>query len=147
MKASIPQNIIVDTCFWFALYNPSDGYHKRAIQIVPVIENSTVLIPWPSLYEVLNTEFVKKRTEIARFETFLKQSSTKLIDDKIYKEVALQETMHLSSSGKRHISLVDMVIRRILMDTSLRIDYLITFNERDFVDVCKSRRIQIFYGS
>jgi hypothetical protein len=44
---------------------------------------------------------------------------------------------------KRPISLVDMVIRYILDDVNIRKDCLLTFNRRDFVDVCRKRQIEI----
>jgi hypothetical protein len=43
----------------------------------------------------------------------------------------------------RPLSLVDTVIREMLSDESLKIDYLITFNIKDFIDVCSRRNITI----
>jgi tryptophanase len=45
--------------------------------------------------------------------------------------------------GKRQISLVDMVVRYILSDTKIKITGLITFNEKDFLDICKRRKMPI----
>ncbi|NJN98871.1 MAG: hypothetical protein HC875_34640 [Anaerolineales bacterium] len=142
MRANIPQNILVDTGFWFALYDVKDSNHVRAGQIANVIQRSTILIPWPSLYEVLNTKFTKDKIVLGRFETFLEKPSTVRINDTSYRDKALEETL----TSPRPISLVDWVIRMMLMDVNLRINYLITFNERDFVDICQRRRIEIIYG-
>ena len=38
-----------------------------------------------------------------------------------------------------------MVIRFMLMNVNLKVDYLVTYNEKDFVDVCKKRKIGIYY--
>lgn len=143
MKANIPQTILVDTGFWFALYNTDDSDHETAKQIAGVIQSSTVLIPWPSLYEVLNTRFTKNKVVLGQFETFLGKPSTIRINDISYRDQALKETL----ASPRPISLVDRVIRMMLMDVNLRINYLITFNKRDFVDICQRRQIEIFYGS
>jgi hypothetical protein len=37
----------------------------------------------------------------------------------------------------RNLSAVDRVIRRVLADVTVRIDAFVTFNPRDFLDVCK----------
>ena len=39
-----------------------------------------------------------------------------------------------------------MLIRFILNDVNLKIHFLVTFNEKDFMDVCQERRIEIYYG-
>ena len=62
----------------------------------------------------------------------------------LYKEEALEKTFN--SNLNRHISLVDMVIRLIMLETNFKIDYLVTFNERDFIDICIKRKIQIAYS-
>jgi hypothetical protein len=45
-----------------------------------------------------------------------------------------------------HLSLVDRVIREMLEDRSLGLDVMVTFNQRDFADVCERRRIEILGG-
>lgn len=45
--------------------------------------------------------------------------------------------------GGRPLSMVDCLMRLMLDDTGLRIDYLATWNNRDFEDVCQRRRIGI----
>ena len=41
------------------------------------------------------------------------------------------------------MSVVDSVIREIITDINVKIDYLITFNIKDFQDLCALRRIEI----
>ena len=43
----------------------------------------------------------------------------------------------------RNLSLVDVIIRLILDDPTVKIDYLVTFNVGDFSDVCQRRNIVI----
>jgi len=43
-------------------------------------------------------------------------------------------------------SFVDIVIRNILEDDSLKIDAIVTFNEQDFSDICYKRQIKIVNG-
>ncbi len=44
------------------------------------------------------------------------------------------------------LSLVDEVIRSALLDTDVKIDAMITFNPRDFYDICSDRRIELIGG-
>jgi hypothetical protein len=47
-------------------------------------------------------------------------------------------------ASRKNLSAADRVIREILSDRSLRISALITFNPRDFEDVCKRFRREVF---
>lgn len=80
---------------------------------------------------------------MCRFESLIKQPNINFIDDLIYKNDALEYTFEYSKVGKRY-SLVDSVIREILKDSNVKIDYLITFNDVDFIDLCQIRKIEIF---
>lgn len=65
-----------------------------------------------------------------------------LIDDEDYKNDALNFTFESSIRNNRPLSLVDNIIRLMLNDKQIKIDYLISFNNKDFIDVCLSRRIE-----
>lgn len=134
---------IIDTCFLYALFDPKDSHYPEAEKNTDLIETLPLAIPWPCLYEMVNTRFVKNPLNIHRFEILLKRANVKRIDDTPYRNNAYEQTMTWGSSRKRIISLVDMVIRFMLNDTSLHIGYLFTFNLRDFVDVCRKRSIEI----
>ncbi len=138
------KNIIADTGFWFAFYEPRDSFFDTANEIVELIEGQNVLLPWPSLYETINTRFAKRKDYMQSFEIFVNKSSTTLIDDDNYKEEALRLSFEYSRIGKRPFSLVDIILRQILLDDSFKIDYLLTFNTGDFVDVCNKRKIEIY---
>jgi len=132
-------NILVDTCFWYALYDKSDQHYDKAQKIKDYLELGNIIIPYPVMYETLNTYFVKKW--INGFKEIINKSTTILVSDEPYKNQALKNTLLLSSS--RPMSLVDMVLRFMMEDVDLNINALITFNVRDFVDLCEYRRIEL----
>ena len=63
--------------------------------------------------------------------------------DDDYRKDALDLTFKYSIGNKRNLSLADNIIRLILDSEKFNIDYLITFNVKDFSDVCKKKNIQI----
>lgn len=136
--------VLADTCFWYALYEPRDKFFNQATIIGELIEDQNVLLPWPSLYETMNTRFTKRSDRMIQFESFITKPNVHLIDDSDYKEEALNLTFEHSRFGKRTFSLVDMIIRQLLKDDSIKIDYLITFNIGDFIDLCQKRKIEIY---
>ena len=142
-KTAVRKNILIDTGFWIALYNTRDQYHENANEIIELIRNENILIPWPTLYEFLNTRFVKDPRRIEGFAIFVKKSVT-LIDDAEYRAEAFNIFFgSFNKKNRKTLSLVDLIIREILTDTSLKIDYLATFNSGDFADVCQRRQIEI----
>jgi predicted nucleic acid-binding protein len=144
MNAIIPKTVLIDTGFWFAIYYKGDQYHKEATAIYNKIQNSQILIPWPTLYEVLNTDFINERIWVENFEKLLKKNNVKRIDDTKYKELALEESMS-KSVEKGNISLVDGIIRQMLSDLDIKIEYFVTFNHKDFIDILKKRPTTQFY--
>lgn len=138
------KNIIIDSGFWIALYNQRDQYHKNANEIIQFINNHNILIPWPCLYETINTRLAKRKEYMNAFETFISKTNVNLINDEEYKDKAIKLTFEYSKIGRRTFSLVDVILREILSDDSYKIDYLITFNVGDFIDICNKRKIEIF---
>ncbi len=137
------KRVLVDSGFWFGLCDERDQFHKEAARIFSAIKSARVLFPWPVLYEVLNSKFVKRQPSVVQFDANLKSLKLDYIEDQIYRRSAYQESLVLAIPNKRQISLVDMVIRHMLADVNLRVDYLVTFNDGDFHDVCKKRMIEI----
>lgn len=80
------KNIIADTGFWFALCEPTDAYFNEANKIIELITDQNILLPWPTLYETINTRFAKRKDYMKSFEIFIKKSNVSLIDDGEYKE-------------------------------------------------------------
>lgn len=65
------------------------------------------------------------------------------IDDSDFREKAIMDVFKELDRDHTHyrtLSLVDRVIREILSKPNLKIDLFKTFNEKDFMDVCKRFR-------
>ena len=145
-KIKRPERILVDTGFWIALYNERDGYHNDAEELFQLIVDTNIIIPWPTLYETINTRLAKNYKGINKFEKIIKMPNTMLLEDVEYKERALQFSIENSTKAIRPISLVDAIIREIIEDVNINIDYLITYNRGDFIDLCQKRKVEILNG-
>jgi predicted nucleic acid-binding protein len=137
---------LVDTGFWISLYEERSEYYDKAQTLLEKIEEDEgfeIILPFPTLYEFVNTRFARRITRINAFEAFIRQPHVKLWDDTIYQEAALADFFEKNKQG-RSLSLVDCVIRQMLDDTDLNIEGLICFNLGDFIDICRERKIQIY---
>lgn len=103
----------------------------------------SLIVPWPTIYETLRTQFVKNRSALVRFEQEIRSSRVVLLDDTPYREDAFALSLRESVRG-RHLSMVDCMIRLVIEDVSIRIDRLATYNAKDFVDLCAKRRIMLW---
>ncbi len=137
-----PNALLADSGFWIAMFDPRDPYHEEA-QTLPIdLDSVDLLVPWPSLYETLNTRFVKDRRRLAPFLVVLKKPNVRLLDDQSYRADAYDIIERFNTN--RAFSLVDVVVRIMLADTNLRVRGLVTFNKADFVDVCRAQSIELF---
>jgi len=143
MKALSSNVLLIDSGFWFAFFNETGNYHLNALAYEDYLKKYQLAIPWPSLYETLNTKLVKNKNSIINFEKVLSQSNVHFIEDHEFRKDAYNNTLKLSTSGKRPISFVDMIIRSILEDVNFRVNYLLTFNPGDFYDICLKRKIEL----
>jgi predicted nucleic acid-binding protein len=139
--AKFAKTVLTDTGFWYAFYDARDSYHTRAEAKGDLLETSNVLLPWPCLYETLNTRFAKNGIAVRRFEALLRRPHVIRVPDEPYRESALEAT--LTTVAVRRMALVDMVIRLILDDVNVRKHGLLTFNPRDFSDLCRKHRIEM----
>jgi predicted nucleic acid-binding protein len=138
------KNILVDTGFWYALYNERDSiYHRKAIDMYEYLSLGKILVPYPSLYETINTRFAKNIQGLQEFKILLEKNNFEVLDDDDYKNDALELTFKSAISLKRPFSMVDIIIRQMLSDEKLSINYLISFNPGDFIDICMRRNIEI----
>jgi predicted nucleic acid-binding protein len=139
-------SLLVDTGVWYALCDPRDRtVTQEAIEdIYSRVKVHSIVLPWPIAYETLRTRFVRSRLAMERFERELKRPRVALLDDTPYRGDALSLSIESSLRRGRPLSLVDCVIRLLLEDARARIRYLVTFNPRDFVDVCAARRIELW---
>ncbi len=136
-------NIVVDSGFWYALYDQRDQYHREANELAEYLEMGNIVLPFPTLYESINTRFTRRTEWMREFERLLNLNNVQLIDDKEYKDFALNHSFETTLLFNRPISLVDSIIRAMLDDNNLKIDYLLSFNIGDFIDICHRRNIEI----
>ena len=132
---------MVDTSYWYAICDRRDTHHDDAANRFAAFENHGIILPWPCLYETLDTSFVENPRAMHRFETISRRPNVELLDDARYREHAYEQTIR--TAGKRPISLVDMVMRLMLDDVDVRVDGLLTFNPKDFHDVCRKRGLEM----
>jgi predicted nucleic acid-binding protein len=139
------KNIILDSGYWFAFYEKKDQYHEEALLISEYLHPHTLVIPWPSLYETLNTRFTRRKDWLSSFEAILTHENTVQISDEKYKDNAISLILLQKDNHKKY-SLVDLVIREILLDVDVNINAIVTFNTSDFEDICWNKNIEIFNG-
>ena len=136
------KTILTDTGYWLGLVDSKDQYHEVANTLAQIIEGNQIIFPWPCLYETISTRLARRREQLLFFEELLKKPEIILFDDTDYKINALEEVFRSNRLGFTH-SLTDSVIREILKDINVKINYLVTFNNRDFEDICQKRQIEI----
>lgn len=136
-------NILIDSGYWYALYNKRDSLYSKAQELYNYLSIGKILVPYPSLYETINTRFAKDTQGIRDFKLLLERDNFELLDDNDYKTDALELTFNSALDFKKPYSLVDMIMRQMLADDKLRINYLISFNPGDFIDVCQRRNIRL----
>jgi predicted nucleic acid-binding protein len=134
---------IVDTGVWFAIFDKGDERYEEGQEKAKLLDMLQLVIPWPTMYEALRTKLVKKKDALRKFETFLKSTSIIYLDDKFYREEAFQLSFESTLRKKRPLSMVDCLIRLLIEDVNVNVQFLATFNRRDFIDVCDRRGIEI----
>ncbi|KAA6350554.1 hypothetical protein EZS27_002037 [termite gut metagenome] len=134
--------ILVDTGFWIALFEERDSHHGQAVDAFEYLKNDNIvmMIPFPTLYETLKTRFTRNKINLRAFDIILKRLFIQYVEDNKYKEEALELTL----TQMKTYSMVDNVIRLMLADETLKVNYLLTFNRSDFDDICTKRNIHIF---
>jgi predicted nucleic acid-binding protein len=142
MSSLIGRPVLFDTGFWIALYDAGDEHHEAASSLWSRLDRTTVVIPWPILYEVLRTTFVKNPINVDKFAKLVVTPRFRRLADEDYRDAALAKTATASQQG-RNLSLVDSLLREVLTDVNVRLYGLVTFNVKDFADVCRRRHIPI----
>ena len=138
------QRILVDTGVWYAMFAKSDQHASALEQKSEFLDSPyRVIVPWPTVYEALRTQFVKKPLALGRFENYLKKTNVEFLEAECYRDEAFNETFELSLRQNRPMSMVDCLLRRIMSDAELSLDGFITFNANDFRDVCSARKISM----
>jgi predicted nucleic acid-binding protein len=145
--------VCVDSGFLLALYARDDDAQRRA-KAREYFKNfesrlNKLVLPWPVMYEVFRSKVVKHQDGVRQFNEhltrFRREDQLELVDDSLYRDRALREMLLELGRGPRYrnLSLVDRIIRLVLGDEHKRITALVTFDPRDFSDVCRARRIEL----
>lgn len=134
-------NIIVDSCFWIALYDAREEDHEWAEETWDKLQNGNkFLVPYPTMYEFINTRLMRREKNVLFFKKLFDSDVVIRISDEQYKEDALRVT--LESTG-RALSLVDMTIRLMIADDTIKKHALLTLNVGDFNDVCLTKNVEM----
>lgn len=136
---------IIDTGVWLSLVDRNDNAASRADidAIDELLQDHRIVLPWPVGFETLRTKLARKRIAMQALERRLKSPLVEWVEDQPYRADALEMTFDSAIRGGRALSMVDCLMRLMLDDLSLKINYLATWNARDFEDVCQPRRIVI----
>ena len=137
--------LLVDSGFFFALFDPRDQHHSDACEKQDWLESLSVVVPWPILYETINTRFVRRPETLVRFETILRAHDTVLLDDSPYRLDAYEDVLAQAKTQRQRnaMSLVDSVLCAILADPNVRIDAMLTFNSSDFGHICNVQKVEL----
>ena len=137
-----PERVLVDSGFFFALFNERDRHHASARRLEGWLDLARVILPWPILYETVNTRLVRRPANLAKFEAITRAPETVLLDDSPYRAGSLRGV--LARSGRTGpLSLVDAVLCNVIEDVNVPVSAILTFNERDFQDVCLQYGVEL----
>lgn len=130
------KRLIVDTGIWYALLDKADSRAIYADTIKEIFDKHQLIVPFPSLYETINTKLIKNKYNQAVGLFYYLNNSQKviLIPDDDYRDKAL-ETVNSNLNKKKQYSLVDTIIRLMMEDNSLGDIAVMTFNVGDFYGV------------
>ena len=133
-------HLLVDTGFFFALYDERDSLHQAAQAHQHWLEELPVVLPWPILYETVNTRLARRRHLVAQFDAVVSASRTTLLDDTPYRAGCYQTVSSQASLG---VSLVDAVLQSVIEDPNVDLGAMLTFNARDFAALCAENQVEI----
>lgn len=133
---------MVDSSFWIALADEGDQWSAKTAETLALIEDYTWLIPWPTLYEFINTRLMRRGEKSYGIRRRLRGPGVLYVDDTPYRDRCLEKLTADKTFWYTH-SLVDSVMRSILEERLLAIDALVTFNRQDFEDVCHQTGVEI----
>ena len=134
--------LLVDTGFFFGLYDERDDRHGDALEKQEWLGALGVVMPWPVLYETMNTRFARRRDIMTRFDALVSSRDTLLVDDSSYRSRAYGRASASSQRGEA-VSLVDVILQAIIGDVNIPIAAMLTFNRRDFAAVCARHSVEL----
>ncbi|AFK64651.1 hypothetical protein TKWG_25729 (plasmid) [Advenella kashmirensis WT001] len=136
------KTVLVDTCYWIGLFDERDPLHNSALKLEPQLRPHTLLLPWPTLYEFVNTRFTKnkKGAALEHFRKYVEGGKAQLVCDLPYRNNSLQIVF---DNRRGHYSLTDVILRSLMEDVNVPINALVTSNDNDFHDVRAKRNIEL----
>lgn len=137
-----PERVLVDSGFFIALFNARDRHHAAARRLGAWLDAALVVLPWPILYETVNTRLARRPENVARFGAIVRSPGTALLDDTPYREEAFA-TVLAQNAATRPLSLVDAVLCNVIEDVNVPISAMLTFNERDFLAICRRNDVAL----
>lgn len=146
------RRVCADTGFLIALYGEQGQQHDRASAWFEQLfaRPGHQLLPWPALYEAINTRLVRDPRQLEVMErdwTLLRRNGRPdYLNDERYREDALAEVFTETRRPRRsyrRLSLADRVIRALLADVALSVDVLLTNDESAFHEICRLRGLEL----
>lgn len=138
---ALDRGLLVDSGYFIALFDPRDRFHEEAVARRKWIDALKVILPWPILYETVNTRFARRPDRIRGLQNVINQSNSMLVDDSPYRRKAF-DAMCEMSEFRPGISLVDAVLMELIKERNVKIEVMLTFNHRDFRNVCAENGIE-----
>jgi predicted nucleic acid-binding protein len=148
------REICIDTSFFIGLYQERHNFNSRARQLFgELFEKSghRMVILWPIVYETFSSKSVGNRNALenlkADWARLRQKDQLRFMSDLPFRDRVIDECFDqllLPVNGYRALSAADRVIRKVMADRNLRISGLISFNPKDFQDVCKRFRRDLF---
>lgn len=137
------QRVLVDSGFFFALVETRDQHHVEALDKQEWLDLFSAVLPWPILYETINTRLVRDPDKVAQFERLANAPETEFIDDSRYRDAAYEDVIARAKARRSPLSLVDAIMHSIITDPDIKVDAILTFNLSDFGIVCSERGVAI----
>ncbi|MCA4791214.1 hypothetical protein HX045_01860 [Myroides odoratimimus] len=139
------ERILTDSGFWIGLLYERDEHHSKSIEYAELLEEVEIIFPFPCLYEIVNTRLARRRDLLARFKTMLSLPNVHLVYDDMYRGEAYARVFDTVEANVPIKSIADEILRGILIDDSLHITGIVTYNVEDFIDIAaKVPRIKIY---
>lgn len=137
-----PERVLVDTGFLIALLDERDRHHASARRLEEWLDFVPIVLPWPILYETVNTRLARRPQNLAKFGAIVRLPETLLLDDAPYREESLAAVL-APNPARGPLSLVDAVLCNIIEDVKVPISAMLTFNDRDFLAVCQENDVEL----
>ena len=137
-----PDRVLIDSSFLFALFNERDQNHAAALKMAEWRDIAQPILAWPVLYETINTRLIRRPTELAQFQAIARAPATILLDDTPYRTgLPAQVLAQRGATGSR--SLVDTVLCKIIEDVNVQVSAMLTFDTRDFWEICQLKGVEL----